>query len=120
LIDVFDEKQASVIATQIVEGQAISAYGVLDAKPVPGFDGRLYEITNMIEKPKFEEAPSNLAIIGRYVLTPRIFEMIETLKPGAGGELQLTDALKQLLQYEKIYGYVFQGKRHDAGDKLGS
>ena len=95
LIDVFEEKQASVIATQIVEGKAISAYGVLDAKPVPGFNGRLYEITDMVEKPKFEEAPSNLAIIGRYVLTPRIFEMIETITPGAGGELQLTDALKK-------------------------
>jgi UTP--glucose-1-phosphate uridylyltransferase len=119
LIDVYDQVQCSVIATQIVEGKAISAYGVLDAKPVPGFDGRLYEITDMVEKPKFEEAPSNLAIIGRYVLTPRIFEMIETLKPGAGGELQLTDALKKLLQYEKVYGFVFEGKRHDAGDKLG-
>ncbi len=119
LIDVFDEKQASVIATQIVEGKAITAYGVLDAKPVDGFNGRLYEISDMVEKPKFEDAPSNLAIIGRYVLTPRIFEMIESLEPGAGGELQLTDALRKLLKYEKIYGYVFEGKRHDAGDKLG-
>ncbi len=119
LIDVFMEKRASVIATQIVEGQAISAYGVLDAKPVPGFNGRLYEINDMVEKPKFEDAPSKLAIIGRYVLTPRIFEMIETITPGAGGELQLTDALRKLLEYEKIYGYVIEGKRHDAGDKLG-
>jgi UTP--glucose-1-phosphate uridylyltransferase len=119
LIDVFMEKRASVIATQIVEGQAISAYGVLDAKPVPGFNGRLYEISDMVEKPKFEDAPSKLAIIGRYVLTPRIFEMIETITPGAGGELQLTDALRKLLEYEKIYGYVIEGKRHDAGDKLG-
>jgi UTP--glucose-1-phosphate uridylyltransferase len=119
LIEVFEEKQASVIATQIVEGKAISAYGVLDAKPVPGFNGQLYEITDMVEKPKFEDAPSNLAIIGRYVLTPRIFEMIESITPGAGGELQLTDALKMLLRHEKIYGFVFEGKRHDAGDKLG-
>jgi len=119
LIEVFDEKQASVIATQVVEGKAISAYGVLDAKPVPGFNGRLYEITDMVEKPKFEDAPSNLAIIGRYILTPRIFDMLETITPGSGGELQLTDALKKLLQYEKIYGFVFEGKRHDAGDKLG-
>ncbi|MDR3764574.1 MAG: UTP--glucose-1-phosphate uridylyltransferase GalU [Acidobacteriota bacterium] len=119
LIRVFEEKKASVIATQVVEGKAISAYGVLDAKPVDGFNGRLYEISNMVEKPAFADAPSNLAIIGRYVLTPRIFEMIEALKPGAGGELQLTDALRNLLQYEKIYGYVIEGKRHDAGDKLG-
>ena len=119
LIDVFNEKHCSVIATQIVEGEAISAYGVLDAKPVPGFNGRLYEIADMVEKPKFEEAPSSLAIIGRYVLTPRIFEMVEAIRPGAGGELQLTDAMKKLLRHEKIYGYVFEGKRHDAGDKLG-
>ena len=119
LIRVFEEKKASVIATQVVEGKAISAYGVLDAKPVNGFNGRLYEISNMVEKPKFEDAPSNLAIIGRYVLTPRIFEMIENLAPGAGGELQLTDAMRNLLQHEKIYGYVIEGKRHDAGDKLG-
>jgi UTP--glucose-1-phosphate uridylyltransferase len=119
LIDVFEEKNASVIATQIVEGRAISAYGVLDAKEVPGFDGRLYEIRDMVEKPPLEKAPSNLAIIGRYVLTPRIFEMIETITPGAGGELQLTDAMRKLLQHEKIYGFVFEGKRHDAGDKLG-
>lgn len=119
LIDVFDEKQSSVIATQIVEGKAISAYGVLDAKPVPGFNGRLFEINNLVEKPKFEDAPSNQAIIGRYVLTPRIFEMIENLTPGAGGELQLTDALKMLLAYEKVYGLVIEGTRHDAGDKFG-
>ncbi len=119
LIDVFEEKQASVIATQIVEGKAISAYGVLDAKPVPGFNGKLYEISDLVEKPKLEDAPSNLAIIGRYVLTPRIFDMIENLTPGAGGELQLTDALKMLLAHEKVYGLVFEGKRHDAGDKLG-
>lgn len=119
LIRVFEEHKASVIATQIVEGKAITAYGVLDAEPIDGFNGRLYEISNMVEKPKFEDAPSNLAIIGRYVLTPRIFEMIEALQPGAGGELQLTDALRMLLRHEKIYGYVIEGKRHDAGDKLG-
>ena len=73
----------------------------------------------MVEKPKFEDAPSKNAIIGRYILTPRIFEMIETIKPGAGGELQLTDAIKALLQHEKVYGFSYEGKRHDAGDKLG-
>jgi UTP--glucose-1-phosphate uridylyltransferase len=73
----------------------------------------------MVEKPKPEEAPSQNAIIGRYILTPRVFEMIENVKPGAGGELQLTDAIKMLLQYEKVYGFSYEGKRHDAGDKLG-
>lgn len=120
MMRVFDEKQCSVIATQIVEGAAISAYGVLDVKPVDGYrGGRLYEVLNMVEKPAFEEAPSNLAIIGRYILTPAIFDVLETTQVGKGGELQLTDALRLLLKQEKMYAYVYEGKRHDTGDKLG-
>jgi UTP--glucose-1-phosphate uridylyltransferase len=120
MIDVFDETQASVIATQVMEGPAISAYGVVDGKPVDGrFQGRLYDISNLVEKPKFADAPSKLAVIGRYVLTPTIFETLERTPLGAGGELQLTDGLRMLLQREKVYGYVFEGKRHDTGDKLG-
>jgi UTP--glucose-1-phosphate uridylyltransferase len=118
MMRVFEQTQCSVIATQVVEGKAISAYGVLDAKPVPG-NSRLYEIRNMVEKPKFEEAPSNLAIIGRYILTPAIFEVLSRTQTGAGGELQLTDGLRGLLKQEKMYAYVYEGKRHDAGDKLG-
>jgi len=120
MIEVYNETGCSVLATQVVEGRAISAYGVLDAKPVPGkWNGRLFEVENLVEKPKFEDAPSNLAIIGRYILTPAIFEMLSSTSLGAGGELQLTDGLKQLLKKEKIYGYTFEGKRHDTGDKLG-
>lgn len=119
MINVFNDKQASVIATMVVEGKAISAYGVLDAKPVPGYDGRLFEISNLVEKPKPQDAPSNQAIIGRYILTPGIFEALEHTEKGAGGELQLTDGMRNLLKKEKIYGYQFEGKRHDAGDKLG-
>jgi UTP--glucose-1-phosphate uridylyltransferase len=120
MMEVFEETQSSVIAAQVVNGPAISAYGVLDAKPVEGkYSGQLYEIRNMVEKPKAEEAPSNLAVIGRYILTPRVFEMLERTPLGAGGELQLTDALRLLLQKEKIYGFCFEGKRHDTGDKLG-
>jgi UTP--glucose-1-phosphate uridylyltransferase len=118
MMRVFEQVQCSVIATQIVEGVAISAYGVLDAKPVPG-NPRLYEIRNMVEKPRFEEAPSNLAIIGRYILTPAIFDVLSRTQTGAGGELQLTDGLRLLLKQEKMYAYVYEGKRHDAGDKLG-
>jgi UTP--glucose-1-phosphate uridylyltransferase len=118
MMQVFEQTQCSVIATQIVEGKAISAYGVLDATPVPG-NPRLYEIRNMVEKPKFEEAPSNLAIIGRYILTPAIFDILSHTQAGAGGELQLTDGMKALLKQEKVYAYVYEGKRHDAGDKLG-
>ena len=119
MINIFEETQCSVIATQVVEGKAISAYGVLDATPVPGFDGKLFEIKNLVEKPRPEQAPSNQAIIGRYILTPRVFECLEKITPGAIGELQLTDGLRQLLKYEKMYGYQFEGKRHDTGDKLG-
>jgi UTP--glucose-1-phosphate uridylyltransferase len=79
----------------------------------------LYEVSNLVEKPRAEEAPSNLAVIGRYLLTPTVFETLSEIKAGAGGELQLTDGLRALLQKEKIYGYVFDGKRHDTGDKLG-
>jgi UTP--glucose-1-phosphate uridylyltransferase len=120
MMRVFEEKQCSVVATQIVEGAAISAYGVLDVKPVEGhYGGRLYEVLNMVEKPKFEEAPSNLAIIGRYILTPAIFDVLTKTHTGAGGELQLTDGLRGLLKQEKMYAYVYEGRRHDTGDKLG-
>lgn len=120
MMRVFDEVQCSVVATQIVEGAAISAYGVLDVKPVEGhFGGRLYEVMNMVEKPKFEDAPSNLAIIGRYILTPAIFDVLTKTGTGAGGELQLTDGLRGLLKQEKMYAYVYEGRRHDTGDKLG-
>jgi len=120
MIDVFEETQCSVVAAQIIEGKAISAYGVLDMKPVPGrFGGRLYEVRNMVEKPRLEDAPSNLAIIGRYILTPTVFETLSDIKAGAGGELQLTDGMRMLLKREKMYAYVYEGKRHDTGDKLG-
>ena len=83
------------------------------------FDGRLFEIRNMVEKPKPEEAPSNLAIIGRYILTPAIFDCLARTSTGAGGELQLTDGMRMLLKQEKMYAYVYEGRRHDTGDKLG-
>jgi UTP--glucose-1-phosphate uridylyltransferase len=121
MMDVFEESQCSIIATQEVNGPAISSYGVLDAQKIEGkFDGRAFNVRSLVEKPKQEEAPSNLAIIGRYILTPTIFETLERTPLGAGGELQLTDGLRGLLSRgENIYGYTFEGKRHDAGDKLG-
>jgi UTP--glucose-1-phosphate uridylyltransferase len=120
MMEVFDDMQCSVIATQVIDGPAISSYGVLNATPVTGrWAGKLFEIHDLVEKPRREEAPSNLAVIGRYILTPRIFEMLEKTPKGAGGELQLTDGMKELLKHEKIYGYTFEGKRHDTGDKLG-
>jgi len=119
LMNVFEKIQSSVLAMQVVEGPAISAYGVLKGKPVDGFDGRLHQVFDLVEKPRPEKAPSNLAIIGRYILTPTVFETLSEIQAGAGGELQLTDGLCQLLKREKVYGYVFDGVRHDTGDKLG-
>ncbi len=118
MVEAFHETGSSILASEVVEGPAISAYGCLDCTPSTT-NPRLLEVKGMVEKPKFEDAPSPNAIIGRYILTPRIFEMIETITPGAGGELQLTDAIKALLKYEKVYGFSYEGKRHDAGDKLG-
>jgi UTP--glucose-1-phosphate uridylyltransferase len=118
MIEVFEDVQASVLATQVVEGPAISSYGVLDCRPVPGRD-RVFEVDNLVEKPRPSEAPSKNAIIGRYILTPRIFDYLEKTPLGAGGELQLTDGIRNLLQSEKVYGYSFHGTRHDAGDKMG-
>lgn len=121
MMEIFEESQCSIIATQEVNGPAISSYGVLDAERVEGkFSGRAFNVRNLVEKPKQEDAPSNLAIIGRYILTPTIFETLERTPLGTGGELQLTDGLRGLLQAgERILGYTFEGKRHDAGDKLG-
>ena len=99
----------------------ISAYGCIDAEPVShnGRSDRVYRIRDLVEKPKRSEAPSNLAIIGRYVLTPEIFDSLQTIDPGSGGEIQLTDALRHLLRSRPIYAYRFEGTRYDAGDKLG-
>jgi UTP--glucose-1-phosphate uridylyltransferase len=118
MVEAFYETGSTILASEVVEGPAISAYGCLDCTPVAS-NPRLLAVKGMVEKPKFEDAPSPNAIIGRYILTPRIFQMIEALKPGAGGELQLTDAIKALLAHEKVYGFHYEGTRYDAGDKLG-
>ena len=118
MVAAFAQTGASILGSEVVEGDAIQNYGCLDCTPDPA-NTRLLAVHNLVEKPKPSEAPSHNAIIGRYILTPRIFEMLENLTPGAGGELQLTDGIKALLQYEKVYGFSYEGKRHDAGDKLG-
>ena len=121
LLDVYEFYSAPVVALMEVPRENISAYGVVDAEPVAHAGGRnrLYRIRNMVEKPKAEDAPSNLAIIGRYVLTPEVFKSLDAVEPGSGGEIQLTDGLKHLLRSRPIYGYRFEGTRYDAGDKLG-
>lgn len=118
MVEAFHETGSSILGSEVVEGDAISAYGCLDCTPLAS-NPRLLEVKTMVEKPAPGTQPSQNAIIGRYILTPRIFEMIEGITPGAGGELQLTDAIKALLQHEKVYGYSYIGKRHDAGDKQG-
>ena len=121
LLDIHEFFGATVVALMEVPKEQISAYGVVDADPVDhqGAKDRLFRIRSMVEKPKAEEAPSNLAIIGRYILVPEIFKSLETIEPGAGGEIQLTDGLKHLLRSRPVYGYRFEGRRFDAGDKLG-
>jgi len=116
LIDVYEKFDAPVIGTMQVAGEAISRFGALDVDEIE--DG-VYKIKDMIEKPKFAEAPSDLAIIGRYVLTPDIFAELEQTTPGAGGEIQITDAMRALLKKRPFYAVRFKGTRHDAGDKLG-
>jgi UTP--glucose-1-phosphate uridylyltransferase len=118
MIDVYNQVQSSILATMEIEGPGISAYGVLDCTPTAA-NKDILEAKGMVEKPKFEDAPSKYAIIGRYILTPAIFDELEKITPGAGGELQLTDGIKGLLKHEKVYGYNFEGTRHDAGDKFG-
>ncbi len=116
MIEVFDKYQAPVIATMRVEGAAISRFGVIDAEEVAP---NVYKINDMVEKPAFADAPSDLAIIGRYIFTPDIFEAIEKTEPGAGGEIQITDAMRLLLKDRPFYAVKLDGVRHDAGDKLG-
>jgi UTP--glucose-1-phosphate uridylyltransferase len=121
LLDVYEFYAAPVIALMEVPRENTPMYGIVDAEPVAhnGGKDRLYRIRNLVEKPKASESPSNLAIIGRYVLTPEVFESLESIEPGSGGEIQLTDGLKHLLRSRPIYGYRFEGTRYDAGDKLG-
>jgi UTP--glucose-1-phosphate uridylyltransferase len=116
MIEVFERYGSPVIATMQVDGEAISRFGVIDADEVePG----IFKIKDMVEKPAFADAPSNLAIIGRYIFTPDIFQAIESTKPGSGGEIQITDAMRILLKERPFYAVKLDGRRHDAGDKLG-
>jgi UTP--glucose-1-phosphate uridylyltransferase len=118
MVDAFEQTHSSILATQVIEGPAISAYGVLDGEQDPS-NPRLFDVSDLVEKPRPQEAPSHHAIIGRYILTPAVFDLLERTPLGAGGELQLTDGIKGLLATERVYGYSFEGTRYDAGDKLG-
>ncbi len=116
LLDLYEHYKGSVLALERVPIEQISSYGCVAVNRITD---RTMEITDMVEKPKREEAPSDMAIIGRYVLTPAIFQILEKQEPGRGGEIQLTDAIKRLSADEAVYGCLFEGQRYDCGDKLG-
>ncbi|MBS7527190.1 UTP--glucose-1-phosphate uridylyltransferase GalU [Fusibacter paucivorans] len=116
LMDVYETYESTIVGVQGVARDQVNKYGIVDGVKV---EDKLYEIKGMVEKPGVEEAPSNIAILGRYILTPDIFDMIEKTKPGKGNEIQLTDALIHLSKHKELYAYEFDGKRYDTGDKLG-
>lgn len=116
LIDCYSEYNTSILGVQRVPEDQVDKYGIINGRFI---EDRVYKVNDLVEKPSAEEAPSNIAILGRYIITPEIFKHIEKTKPGKNGEIQLTDALKSLMNQEVMYAYEFDGKRYDLGDKLG-
>jgi UTP--glucose-1-phosphate uridylyltransferase len=117
LIDVYEERGGSVLGCQMVTDEQVSSYGIVAGETLE--NPRLMRVFDMVEKPSVDEAPSRMAVLGRYIISPAIFSILSETKPGKGGEIQLTDALKVLAQREAVYAYDFEGKRYDLGDKLG-
>jgi UTP--glucose-1-phosphate uridylyltransferase len=117
LIDVYEQYNGTVLGVKEVEHSEVSKYGIVD--PLFMVKEGLFQIESLVEKPSIQEAPSNIAIMGRYILTPEIFEILEEQEPGAGGEIQLTDAIKKISQIQRVYSYNFEGTRYDVGDKFG-
>jgi len=116
MIDVYDKYSCSVLGVQTVDTSDVSKYGIIKPESV---SERIYKVLDMVEKPKVEDAPSNIAVLGRYIINPEIFECLENVKPGAGGEIQLTDALSMLAAKQDIYAYDFVGQRYEVGNKMG-
>ena len=116
LVDCYAEYKTSVLGVQTVAPQDVNKYGIVGGIHI---EDRVYKVKDLVEKPSVEDAPSNVAILGRYIITPQIFDILENTQPGKGGEIQLTDALKTLISQEAMYAYNFEGKRYDVGDKLG-
>ncbi len=116
MLDIFHEYRTSILGVQTVAHEVVNKYGIIDGKQV---DDRVYKVRDMIEKPELEDAPSNVAVLGRYIITPEIFEFLETQDAGKGGEIQLTDALKRLAKEQAMYAYDFKGHRYDVGTKAG-
>ena len=116
LMDCYDEYKTTILGVQEVAPENVNKYGIVNGIHI---EDKVYKVKDLVEKPSIEEAPSNIAILGRYIITPKIFEILENTKPGKGGEIQLTDALKSLVECEAMYAYNFEGRRYDVGDKLG-
>ncbi|WP_367949980.1 UTP--glucose-1-phosphate uridylyltransferase GalU [uncultured Phascolarctobacterium sp.] len=117
LMEVYAKTGASVLGVQEVPQEKVSAYGIVASEPTA--ETRTFTVSDMVEKPSVEEAPSRLAVLGRYIINPEIFPILETTSPGRGNEIQLTDALKELAKLQKMYAYNFEGRRYDVGDKQG-
>jgi UTP--glucose-1-phosphate uridylyltransferase len=116
MIEIYEQYKTTILGVQEIPRQDVDKYGIIEGRLI---DDRVYKVRGLVEKPSVEEAPSNIAILGRYVITPAIFDILEQTPPGKNGEIQLTDALKVLAQKEAMYAYIFEGRRYDVGDKLG-
>lgn len=116
MIEMYDKYKSTILGVQTVERQQVNKYGIVDGKQIAD---RIYTVNDMVEKPRIEEAPSNVAVLGRYIITPSIFKYLEQQEVGAGGEIQLTDSLRKLAKEEEMYAYDFVGKRYDVGSKMG-
>ncbi len=116
LMEAFERYQGTILGVQPVPQKDIPKYGIIDGESIAE---NLYQVKDMIEKPSAEEAPSNIAVLGRYIIMPEIFDILEDLPPGAGGEIQLTDGLRELIRQQPIYAYTFEGRRYDVGSKIG-
>lgn len=116
LMECYEKYKTTILGVQEVAKEDVSKYGIVDGKMI---DDKIYTVNDLVEKPSIEDAPSNIAILGRYIINPEIFEILEHIEPGKGGEIQLTDGLKELAKREAMYAHVFEGKRYDVGNKLG-
>lgn len=116
MMDMYDRYESTILGVQTVDRKDVNKYGIIDGKQL---DHRVYQVRDMVEKPSIDHAPSNVAVLGRYIIEPEIFEYLEKQEVGAGGEIQLTDALKKLAQVQDVYAYDFEGRRYDVGNKMG-
>lgn len=116
MMDVYDKYQSTILGVQTVDRKDVNKYGIVDGMQV---ENRVYKVNGMVEKPSVDAAPSNVAVLGRYIIEPEIFDFLEKQEVGAGGEIQLTDALEKLAQVKEMYAYDFEGRRYDVGNKMG-